>query len=507
MRRFAPAAAVILTLLAAAPAADAASRLVIKGRGFGHGIGMSQYGALGYAQHGFGYADILRRYYTDTAVSQLGQAPDVRVLLQSGKRSLITGAVAAGEKKLDPARVYAASAAPAGAGITLRSPTGRKLGTYPAPLRFAAPSGGSLQLRANAANGLANGRYRGALEISPSSRGVMAVNTVGLEDYVRGVISAESPAGWPAEALKAQAVAARTYAVTTNAGSANDGFDQYADTRSQMYKGIAAEFPATDAAVQATAGEVVTQAGTPVTTYFFSTSGGHTENVEFSFVGALPRPWLKGVDDPFDSTSPKHTWGPITLSASRVKTRLRGLIRGSFRGIRVLQRGASPRIVRAQVIGTTGVTSVTGPELRRRFGLNDTWATFTYVSSKPEKTPSPVAPEPAPASPPAPPPVAAAPGTGSGGSSSSPRPEDQTAEGSGGAAASSVRHRRPVLAGVIDRARRGQTIRVQQRIDGGWRTVGVTVAKATGRYRATLAGAGTFRVVWGDVAGPTVRVR
>jgi stage II sporulation protein D len=385
MRRFAPAAAIVLALLAAAPSADAAGRLVIKGRGYGHGIGMSQYGALGYAQHGYAYGDILRHYYTGTDLSQLSPAPNVRVLLQSTRRVKVAGASAAGTKVLNPARTY--SAETTAGGITLRSSTGRRLGTYVAPLRFVAPEAGALQLRGRAANGLADGRYRGSLEISPSARGVMAVNSLSLEEYVRGVISAESPAGWPAEALKAQAVAARTYAVTTNAGTASDPFDQYADTRSQMYKGIAAEFPSTDAAVQATAGQVVAQAGKPVATYFFSTSGGQTENVEFSFIGALPQPWLKGVDDPFDDASPKHTWGPINLTAKSAKARLRGVLRGEFRGIRVVQRGTSPRIVRADVIGTTGVTSVTGPELRRRFGLNDTWATFTYVSTDATKPP------------------------------------------------------------------------------------------------------------------------
>ena len=101
--------------------------------------------------------------------------------------------------------------------------------------------------------GLRDGRYRGAFEFRPSGRGINAINAVGLESYVRGVVSAESPSAWPAETLKAQAVAARTYAITSRAGSISDGFDQYADTRSQMYKGVAAETASTNAAVTATA--------------------------------------------------------------------------------------------------------------------------------------------------------------------------------------------------------------------------------------------------------------
>src|SRR3954471_11622808 len=385
MRRIAATAvAGLLGPLALAPAAPAASRLVVKGHGFGHGIGMSQYGALGYAQHGAGYKDILGHYYEQTAVAPLGASPDVRVLLQSGRRAVVTGVVAGAGRKLNARSTYVARAA-SGGRVALYSASGRRLGAGASPLRLAAPKDGFFTLRGGAANGLSGGRYRGALEVRASGAGVQAIDAVGLEGHVRGVVSGESPSAWPAEALKAQAVAARTYAVTTNVGSATDGIDQYADTRSQMYKGVAAEFPSTDAAVAATAGEVVEQSGRAVTTYFFSTSGGHTEDIENSFVGSLPRPWLKGVTDPYDSVSPRHSWGPFSFSQARVQAKLKGLVRGSFRGITVLQRGVSPRIVRAEIAGTHGVTQVTGPQLRARFGLFDTWATFTYISADAKK--------------------------------------------------------------------------------------------------------------------------
>jgi stage II sporulation protein D len=488
MRRIASATIVaLLGALACAPVAPAASRLVIKGHGYGHGIGMSQYGALGYAQHGFGYKDILDHYYAQTSVVPLASEPDVRVLLQSGRRSVITGAVAAADRDLDPARAYVATNS--GGRVALYSGS-KRLGTYDAPLRFAAPSGGALQLRGPAANGVRDGRYRGALEIRPSGRGVMAINALDLEDYVRGVVSAESPAGWPAAALQAQAVVARSYAVTTNVGTPSDGIDQYADTRSQMYKGVAAEYPATDAAVSATAGQVVAQDGKPVVTYFFSTSGGHTENVEFSFLGTLPRTWLKGVDDPFDDVSPRHTWKPITMTGAQATKKLRGLVRGQFRGIKVLEHGVSPRIVRAEIAGTNGATQVTGPQLRRRLGLYDTWATFTYISSKPEKK------KPAP-------PADDEPGAPTENGAATPDP----ATSGGQAAAAAARVRPAVLAGVVDRARAGRRLRVQRRDGGAWRTVGTTRARSGGRYHATLPGPGVYRIAWGDIAGPAVNVR
>jgi SpoIID/LytB domain protein len=116
--------------------------------------------------------------------------------------------------------------------------------------------------------------------------------------------------------------------------------------------------------VQATAGQVVTFGGQPVTTYFFSTSGGETEDVQNSFVGSQPKPWLKAVDDPFDSVSPKHRWGPFRFTATQVQHKLHRYLLGRFKRIKVLQRGVSPRVVRAQVVGTSGVTNVTGPQLR-----------------------------------------------------------------------------------------------------------------------------------------------
>jgi stage II sporulation protein D len=504
MRRIAASLSVaLLAGLALAPGAPAASRLVVKGHGFGHGIGMSQYGALGFAQHGSSFRDILGHYYEDTQVVPLADPPDVRVLLQTSRRSVISGVVAAGSRKLTAGSRYSVGAV--GGRVALYAASGRKLGSYAPPLRLAAPKGGAFLLRGAAANGTRDGRYRGALEVRVAGSSVLAVNAVGLEDYVRGVVSAESPAGWPAEALKAQAVAARTYAVTTNVGSTSDGIDQYADTRSQMYKGVAAEFPSTDAAVAGTADQVVAQNGKPVTTYFFSTSGGHTENVEDSFIGSLPRTWLRGVDDPYDSVSPRHNWGPFTFSAASAQAKLKGLVRGSFRGITVLERGSSPRIVRAEVNGTNGVTQVTGPQLRSRFGLYDTWASFTYISSGAKKKSSDDdgggASTTAPAS-------TTVPGaTTSPTSGGATPPSTDTTGGQAASVARIVRRLPSVLAGTIRPAKRGRKLAMQRRDGAHWRTVRTIHVRAGGRYRATLPGPGTYRVALGDVTGPSVAVR
>jgi stage II sporulation protein D len=459
---------------AAPAAADAATRLVVRGGGFGHGVGMSQYGALGQAQQGRSYREILGHYYTDTQLGRLDADPVVRVLLQSGKRTIwFAGAAQAGDRALQPGKTYRATAF-GGTGVVLRSASGRKLKTFPAPLRIV--GSGDAPVRLSGA-----GAYRGALELRPSAfGGLNAINAIGLESYVRGVVSAESPSSWPAEALKAQAVAARTYAITTSKSGA--GFDHYADTRSQMYRGVAAETPSTDAAVAATNGEVVTYQGKPVVTYFFSTSGGRTENAEFGFPGGEPKPWLKSVDDPYDSVSPRHRWGPMRYTVTQASAKLRGLVKGRFRSIEVTRRGVSPRIVSADIVGSKGRTTVSGPTLRSRFRLFDTWAYFTTVGTQVD---------------PAQPPADPTPGTGS---------ETGPGTGTAGAYAATPRER-GTIHGRIGGVKPGTTILVRRRSGGRWVTVARARTGRHGHYRASLTRSGLYRVRVDGVDGDAVRLK
>jgi stage II sporulation protein D len=169
-------------------------------------------------------------------------------------------------------------------------------------------------------------------------------------------------------------VVARSYGLATSRGGA---FDHYADTRSQVYGGRASETSATNAAVEATRREVVKYRGKPAVTYYFSTSGGQTENSEYGFSGGSKVPYLKSVDDPFDDVSPVHKWTE-RLSDSQMESRLSGLFAGRLKRIEVTERGRSPRIVRARVVGTGDSTSVTGDTLRARLGLRSTWARFRH---------------------------------------------------------------------------------------------------------------------------------
>jgi stage II sporulation protein D len=349
------------------PAAATAKVWVVKGAGFGHGVGMSQYGAYGYAKHGFGYNAILAHYYTGTTPGTTG-AHTVHVLLRADVGNVsFSGASSACGVSLTPGASYVATRS--GASVVLSSAKGGQVASC-----------GGLLSAAGAPNVNVSGKgtYHGSLEVRPSSSGLNAVNAVDLENYVRGVVPGESPASWPIEALKAQAVAARSYAIAD--ALHGNGYDQFDDTRSQVYGGVGAETAKTNQAVDATAGQVVMYAGKIAQTFFFSTSGGHTENNEFSSLGfGQPAiPYLRGVDDPYeaDAGSPYEHW-TRKFTAKRMASALSGLgLKGGLRKIAVKQRGVSPRIVRAKLVGTRGSTAVTGPQLASALGLPDTWAFF-----------------------------------------------------------------------------------------------------------------------------------
>ena len=235
-----------LCLLPAAAAGAASSKFTIRGAGFGHGVGMSQYGAYGFAQNGSGYRDILAHYYTGTAIGNLDPARRVRVLLQSTRGDRLLHRRDARRPPPAVGDPHLLRAPARRARSQLLSPRRRRMGTYSA-LRVTG-RGGTVVLRGRAANGRVSGAYRGALDFRAGTfSGVDAVNSLPLDSYLRGVVPDESPPSWPIEALKAQAVAARTYAVATMKPGAT--FDLYPDTRSQVYGGVAAEELSTNQAI------------------------------------------------------------------------------------------------------------------------------------------------------------------------------------------------------------------------------------------------------------------
>ena len=356
----------VAALSAIAPASAEAVELEIRGAGWGHGVGMSQWGARGYAEQGRGHKRILGHYYRRTRVGRT-KSRKVDVLLRSGTDSVrFSGATQACGRRLDERREYRAERA--GSSVRLRTARDESISDCGRELR--AKGGNSIKLESK-------GSYRGALVIRVrTGGGLMTVNRVRLEAYVRGVVPNEMPSEWPAKALRAQAVVARSFALATSV--AGGGFDLYDDTRSQVYGGRSSETRATNAAVKRTKRQVVKHRKKIAQTFYFSTSGGRTENSEYGFDGGERRPYLRSVKDPHDDASPYHRW-KMTYTLDEAEDRLGDLVEGRLRDIEVTNRGRSPRIVRARVEGSGGSTTVSGATLQGRLDLRSTWARFERI--------------------------------------------------------------------------------------------------------------------------------
>jgi stage II sporulation protein D len=365
-----------IAALALAVPSNALAVWEVEGHGFGHGVGMSQYGAYGYAQHGAGYREILEHYYSGAKVSGggggggaggggggIGSAKaggKVRVLLgTSGATIRFSGAGRACGKKINPRRRYAFVLS--GGGVSLQGAR-RKVGEC-----------GTEAVASADVSILGFGRYRGSLVARAHGGHLQVINSVGVDAYIKGVVPNEMPPSWPRQALRAQAVAARSFALT---GSRGGAFDLYADTRSQVYDGRSSETRSTNRAVTATAGEVVSYHGKTALTTYFSTSGGQTEDARFGFGGSSV-PYLKSVKDPYDEVSPVHNWREH-FSDEEMESKLDGLFGGSLQRIEIAQTGVSPRIVRAKVVGSSGSSTVSGSTLQSRLGLRSTWARFDH---------------------------------------------------------------------------------------------------------------------------------
>ena len=334
--------------------------IFVAGHGWGHGIGLAQYGAYGYALHGWTYDRIVGHYYSGTTLGQ-SELNRVRVLLAAGtKRAVISSqsqfVVRDGKGKKHKLRAGIQALGP---GLKLKLSAGKKLKALPGPLMFSSASGPL---------SFGNRAYRGALRVKRVGAGLQVVNVVGLEQYLWGVVPSEMPQRWPAEALAAQAVAARTYAL---AHLHKGDFDLYSDTRSQVYGGIAAEAPSATDAVTETAHQVVLYDDELADTYFSSSSGGKTANVQDVWPGSPPEPYLVSVSDPYDTLSPYHDWGPLRFSAKTIAKRLHvpGGRVSDFRA----NVTSSGRVRSITFVGASGERTSTGADVRTALGLRSTW--------------------------------------------------------------------------------------------------------------------------------------
>jgi stage II sporulation protein D len=165
---------------------------------------------------------------------------------------------------------------------------------------------GGLNLLELAVGGNAGAKYRGNLELRLDNGGLTVINELPIEEYLYGVVPAEVYASWPEEALKAQAVAARTYLLSQFGARSSQGFDVLANQMNQVYRGYNCEQPAATRAVDATAGQVLTSNKRPIAAFFHSSSGGYTENSEDVWLDTLS--YIRWRPDPFDFNSRHYNW-------------------------------------------------------------------------------------------------------------------------------------------------------------------------------------------------------
>jgi stage II sporulation protein D len=332
---------------------------VISGRGWGHGVGMSQYGAYGQALAGRTYEQILGHYYTGTEIGRAGRK-EVRVLLAEGRRAVSVSSAA-------PFVLVDAT------GAAVKIPKGAL--TLDAKLRVPSELGPGTRSAASpvtvrpakkAVLALDGRPYRGKLEIAVQGGFLNVVNAVALESYLQGVVPGEVPHGWPSEALKAQAVAARSYALANLVKG--KPFDLYADVRSQVYGGVTSEKLSTSDAVTETAGEVVLYGGRVATTFYFSTSGGKTASAADVFGETVP--YLVSRPDPWDKASPFHRWGPVLVGARTLQAKL-GV---EARVVDAMGVTTPSSRIRSLVVRTAGGSeSIPASLVRTALGLRSTW--------------------------------------------------------------------------------------------------------------------------------------
>ncbi len=208
--------------------------------------------------------------------------------------------------------------------------------------------------------------YRGKTRLVRQGNGLTAINHVDLEDYLYSVVGAEAISTWPIEALKAQAVAARSYALYKRNTEANNLYDLDTTVSTQVYKGLDSEYTTTHAAVNGTLGQIMTYDNRVILAAFHSSSGGHTENVED--IWTSPLPYLRAVVD-YDHQAPVFEWNQV-FPVSKIKTLVAGV--GKIQAFVPEQMTPHGRVITMKVKGDRGTTRISGKQLRKSLALKST---------------------------------------------------------------------------------------------------------------------------------------
>lgn len=359
--------------------------LTIQGRGFGHGRGLSQYGAKGRAEAGDTWQDIVGFYYPGTTIGtakgrirvliSADTSNDVVVVPRDGLTVRSLGRektwTLRGSIKGDKVTRWRIEPDGRRSEISYRTGSGRsaRWQVWKRPRGEAEFAAGKRPVALVTPSGTA--KYRGALRsvVPDSGRGRDTVNVVRLDDYVRGVVPSEVPALWSGAAVAAQAVAARTYAAFERADNRGDAYDLCDTSHCQVYRGVGGEHPAADAQVRATKRQIMTYDDAPAFTQFSASNGGYSV--------AGDQPYLVAQPDPADNSEvyPGWSWN-LTVDATRLESLAPAV--GTYQSIKVTSRVDSRtyrdggRVLAMKLTGTKGSATVTGEQFRSFYGLKST---------------------------------------------------------------------------------------------------------------------------------------
>ena len=359
---------------------------IFYGRGYGHGVGLSQYGARGRALAGQSAAEILAHYYMGTTIGTIPTDTPIRVMLLDNFAPTAAA----------PLTIYGRGGAWTVGGIDLEFPADARLRVFPptsatgwraivntaggqglfdgpaAPDFVVAPATDATMIQLFSKPST-NDLYRGTLRIKISGSTLDAINQLPLETYLRGVVPSEMPTSWPLEARIAQTIVARGYAAYhLVAGGTYDVFD---DTRSQVYLGVRREHRDADAVILGTAGQVVRSGSSIANTLFHSTAGGWTENNENVYVSSTGAKvagvysYLRGSSDrdptgaSYDAAAPFATWHTRAYSVAQLSSYFAEDARtnvGTITAFDFRNRGVSSRLISVTLIGSNSTKTVSG---------------------------------------------------------------------------------------------------------------------------------------------------
>jgi stage II sporulation protein D len=395
------AALLTTSVLTASPAsADTAvsprsGGFAISGAGWGHGWGMSQYGAHGAARKGLGWKQILAFYYPGTRLTQQPSGYLIRVWItadndgdlrvrpsagltvgdSSGRRFVLpTGSKYRTWRVQRSGAGYALSYLnPAGTWINQRTNLSTTTWTFADTakiIKVVMPSGSVRE-------------YRGSVALIKWGSTGRTVNRIAMETYLKSVVPAEMPTSWPANAVRSQAVAARSYATKLKEWARYSSYDLCDTTACQVYRGYAVTYRGArtvhetangNAAVAATARVIVTYKGVTALTQYASSNGGHSAQGDYPYL--TPRP------DPYDGVIKSQSWSR-SISATSIARTWPSV--GTVRQVQVTARDGAGRwggrVKSIKIIGTERTVQISGSSFQRAFGLRSTFFTVSGVTA------------------------------------------------------------------------------------------------------------------------------